>query len=464
MSNSKSSNHVALLALISLIPIFVFVIGNGWASILVPYVQLGGAPSIDSIVAYTAGIMFGLVSVILAWAVASERARLRHDKTSKYTWFAYLVFLFALSALGTMNWLFKVSEIPTFIKEAATSTSDSLKALDELAQKGITLAKTEALQQAHEEQENKLRGLVTQLKGELDAVRSQTAIDQEKLRIDIETLFDAFKSEVTNEMRAGCGEVAKGYIDEIKVKLGEDLNLPSGNCRDAKPDALVRSYEAAIKKAMDRRFGNPGAICEITPRVKDIANQIETIIKVPPTALGSGCPSSETVISDTEQSVEKYIASLPETAPEERGLVELGERSSKRLRDQIDAVNEIYLDAEKQHKEIAAPVLKKAWTEYRLVYSDLSSAVDASKLSALPENIDDQRIDKIGDVANTIEILISRYDHLSTYPIVLAGILFDMILIAFFLRVESSRPVKAQPIIGIKIDEILEKERRAGRG
>ena len=89
MSNSKSSNHVALLALISLIPIFVFVIGNGWASILVPYVQLGGAPSLDSIAAYTAGIMFGLVSVILAWAVASERARLRHDKTSKYTWFFF---------------------------------------------------------------------------------------------------------------------------------------------------------------------------------------------------------------------------------------------------------------------------------------------------------------------------------------------------------------------------------------
>jgi hypothetical protein len=93
MANLNSSNKVALLALFSLLPIFIFVIGNGWASILAPMLNVSELPAVDRVVAYVAGFLFGFVAVILAWGVASERARLRYENTARYAWLAYLMVL-----------------------------------------------------------------------------------------------------------------------------------------------------------------------------------------------------------------------------------------------------------------------------------------------------------------------------------------------------------------------------------
>lgn len=435
MANSSSSNKVALLALLSLLPIFVFVIGNGWASILAPVLQVSQVPALDRILAYVAGFLFGLVAVILAWGVASERARLRHENTARYAWLAYFVVLVALSALGTMNWLFKVSETPTFIKETIVETERHLANLQMVTQNGIVLTRTNTLKQEQEDQKNRLTGLVTRLKGELDASRSQEVARLSKAKAEIIALTDAFEAELRNPLKAGCGEVAQGYLAQIREKLPE-LRLPSGNCRDADPDIVVKTYREAIQKAIDLRFGAGGSECEISQPVKDIASQIESIIKVPPVALGSGCPAMELIIGETNKAVANYVDSLPDFDPDEKALVELRDSATQRLATQIQALNAIYRDVDSLQKAIAGPALKEAWSEYRAVYQDLGQMVDPALLSALPSDIEDQRIDKIGNVANTIEILASRYDHVSTYPIILAGILFDMILIAFFYRLE----------------------------
>lgn len=459
MSSSKSSNHIALLALLSLIPIFIYVIGHGWSSILAPYVQLGEGPLLDKIAVFIASSVLGLVAVILAWAVASERARLRQEKTSPYTWIAYLVFLFALSALGTMNWLFKVSASAEFITETAKDTEKRLSELDSLA-RDIPFPLTDAQLQKKDEQKIQLTALITKLEGELDAVVREATDGQEQGRNRIVALMDAFEAEITNELRAGCGEVAQGYINDIKQQLGADLNLPSGNCNDAKPDVVVRTYRAAIEKALERRYGNTGAACMDSQQVKDIAGQIEQIIQVPPTPLGEGCPSREAVLGDTERVVKEYIAGLPDIAPEEVGLKSLRDESRKTLGAQTELVKGIYTNAENLRKENALPVLQDAWSAYRKVYMDIKTSVDAGKLAELPASIDNPNIEKIGAIANTIEILAKRYDHFSTYPIVLAGILFDLILIAFFSRVEASRSVKRPPPNEELIDKILgERER-----
>lgn len=461
MSSSKSSNHIALLALLSLIPIFVYVIGHGWSSILAPYVELGEGPLLDKIAVFIASSVLGLVAVILAWAVASERARLRQEKTSPYAWIAYLVFLFALSALGTMNWLFKVSASAEFISETAKDTEDRLSKLDSLA-RGISFPLTDAQRQMNDEQKIQLTALITKLKGELDAVVREAADGQQQERNRIVTLMDAFEAEITNELRAGCGEVAKGHINDIKEQLGADLNLPSGSCNDAKPDVVVRTYRAAIEKALERRYGNTGVACMDSQQVKDIAGQIEQIIQVPPTALGEGCPSREAVLGDTERVVKEYLKELPDFAPEEVGLISIRDESRKTLGAQAELVKGIYTNAENLKKENALPVLQDAWSAYRKVYMYLKPLVDASKLAELKlePSIDNPNIEKIGAIANTIEILVDRYNHFSTYPILLAGILFDLILIAFFSRVEASRSVKRPPPNEELIDKILgERER-----
>lgn len=433
--STSSSNKVALLALLSLIPIFVFVVGNGWASILAPVMQVSEIPVVDRVLGYVAGFVFALVSVVLAWAVASERARLQYEKTARHAWLAYMGVLIALSALGTMNWLFKVSEAPTFIRESIEKTNGHLADLKSLAQDGIVLTRTESLKVQQEELKNRLSGLVTRLKGELDASRSQELARQDKARAEVVALTDAFEAELRNPLKAGCGEVAQGYLKQIQEKLPE-LRLPSGNCRDADPELVVKTYRAAIQKSMDLRFSGAGSDCSISQPVKDLAAQIEAIIKVPPAALVSGCPAMSLVISDTEKAVGNYLALLPEFDPQEKALVELRDLAVQRLSVRIDELDAIYRDEDSPQKATASPALKEAWLEYRAVYQDLSRVLDASQLAALPENIENQQIDKIGNIANTLEILMLRYDHLSTYPIVLAGILFDMILIAFFYRIE----------------------------
>ena len=451
MSSNNPSDKVALLALISLIPIFIFVIGNGWETILAPYVQLGSAPFLDVIAAYLAGILFAVVAVILAWAVASERVRLRQDSTSKYSWIAYLGLLFVLSGLGTMNWLFKVSESSAFIAETAVKTEDSLTALNQLAL-GIVLPGTSTQFQRNEETKSKLDGLITQLNGASEAVVAQFKSDQVKAQGDLAaarkhtlTLLEGFETEVNNPLKPGCGEVAQNYIDQIKAMLGTDLNLPSGNCKEAKPEVLIQTYKEEILKAMDRHFGNldgvnVSAVCVNAPKVKEIAAQIFAIIGSPLKAQGGDCPANgESIFSDTKGVVDHYIGALPQTASEDSSLKAKIVDISQRLEVQMQLMKDMYGSAQMPSKDEAAKALKNAWTEYRTAYKDLSGKVDASKLAALPKSIDEQRIDKIGAIANTIEILISRYDRFSTYPIVLGGILFDMILIAFFLRVEATR-------------------------
>jgi hypothetical protein len=456
MSGANSSNKVALLALFSLIPIFVFVIGNGWATILAPVLHFTEVQAFDRILSYVTGFLFGLVAVVLAWAVASERARLQYERTARFAWIAYLGVLIALSALGTMNWLFKVSETPTFIKESIFITEERLTALQQVAQNGIVLTRTEALKQEQEELKNKLTGLAMRLKGELDASRRQELARQAKAKAEIIALTDAFEAELRNPLKAGCGEVAQGYLKQIQEKLPE-LRLPSGSCRDAASDVVVKTYSEAIQKGMDLHFGDAGSECVISQPVKDIAAQIEAIIKVPPAALDSGCPAMETVISDTEKAVAKYVDSLPTFDPEEKALVELRDRATQRLGKQVEVLNAVYLNGNSLTKDFAGPVLKEAWSEYRAVRQDLSVAVDASLLAALPENIDDQRIDKIGNIANTLEILISRYDRVSTYPIILAGILFDVILIAFFFRIEVMKGDRRKAVNGhqARLNQIL---------
>ena len=78
MAGTGSSNKVALLALFSLIPIFVFVIGNGWATILAPVLHVTEVPTFDRILSYVAGFLFGLVAVVLAWAVAGTAGDHEH--------------------------------------------------------------------------------------------------------------------------------------------------------------------------------------------------------------------------------------------------------------------------------------------------------------------------------------------------------------------------------------------------
>jgi hypothetical protein len=441
---TNSSNKIALLALISLIPVFLFVITNGWASIIAPFVHISDSRVLNDIAAYSAGFLISVVAAILAWAVASERARLKYEDSARFTWIAYLGVLIAISALGTMNWLFKVSETATFIKEVAVTTELKLTELEQTVNGGIRLPQTELLKANHDRERRDLQTNLEQLKGDLAATKSNAELSLNNFKKQILQLFESFEAEVKNPLKAGCGEVARGYLTEIQQRL-PDLRLPSGDCSKADAEVVVRTYRDAIDKALANWANAQTLNCEMPETWRNSVRKIHAITNAAPPLAGNECTSVETALRSIERSTETYIANMPEYAPGENGLAELKQASSLLIATQVSKVRDLYMDAEKLNKTIASPILKEAWSEYGITYKKLVGAIDDTALAKLPESIDDQRIDKIGNVTNTLEILASRYNHLSTYLIILAGILFDVILISFFYRVEISRNRKRQP-------------------
>ena len=438
-----SSNSVAVLALLSLIPVFVFVISNGWQSILSPFVQLSDIPAVNLAATWAAAIVIALVAVVLAWGVASEHARLRTDKSARFTWVAYFALLIVLSALGTMNWLFKVIGAPTFLKEATEETKSKLTGLDQLALNGIKLLKTDQLKIKQEEEKRDLQTQREQLENYLSGAKLKASAEPEKFKKQVLDLFDDFESEVRNPLKEGCGEVARGYLQDIQAKL-PDLRLPSGDCRKADPDVMLKAYRAAVDKALDSWTSSHVVPCNLPEAWNADVAKIGSITGVEIPTGGSSCAEVDATLRSVERSIETFISDMPQFAPGDEDLAQLRQGSSDSLRDQISKVNALYLDASKLTRDTASPILKAAWSEYSSVYTKLQTAVDPAELDKLPPSIDDERIDKIGHIGNTIEILSSRYNRFSTYPIVLAAILFDLILVTFFFRVEVSRSQKRQ--------------------
>jgi hypothetical protein len=441
--NANSSNSVAVLALLTLIPLFIFVISNGWQSILAPFINLSENNIINLAATWTAAVAIAIVSVVLAWGVASERARLRNEKTARFTWLAYLGVLIVLSALGTMNWLFKVLEAPTFLKEATEETQVKLTALEQLALNGIKLVKTDELRTRQEEQRRNLQMNREQLESYFESAKLKASAGPERFKKEIISLFDGFESEVRNPLKEGCGEVARGYLQEILTKL-PDLRLPSGDCSKADPDVMIKAYRAAVDKALVNWANSNEVPCDVSGAWDTDILKVEAITGVDIPTGGTSCSEVERTLRSIERSIETYISDMPPFAPGDEALAQLRQSSAEALRSQIDKVKALYLDASKMERDTASPILKTAWSEYSTVYTKLQTAVDPTEIAKLPPSIDDARIDKIGHVGNTIEILSSRYNHISTYPIVLAAILFDIILVAFFFRVEISRTQKRQ--------------------
>jgi len=439
--SANSSNSVAVLALLALIPIFLVVISIGWHDILEPVISPSENPSIN-LAAWAAAIAIAIVAVVLAWGVASEHARLRTDKTARFTWLAYLFVLIVISALGTMNLMFMKFQVPTFLKEAAETTLAKLTELDQLALNDIKLLKSDELHAKQEEQERNLEIQRQQFANYLESAKQEASDRSESFKNQIISLFESFDAEVRNPLKAGCGEVAIGYLEKIQAKL-PDLRLPSGDCSESNPDVMIKAYRAAIDKALANWANSNDVPCDV-PEAWDVdISRVEAITGVDIPSGGNSCSELERTLRTVERSIETYISRMPLLAPGDEDLAQLKNDSLDALRDQITKVKALYLNTNLERDD-ASPVLKAAWSEYSTVYTKLATVIGPAEMAKLPPSIDDDRVDKVGSIGNTIEILLSRYDHLATYPIILAAVFFDMILVAFFFRVETSRSRKRQ--------------------
>ena len=97
-----------------------------------------------------------------------------------------------------------------------------------------------------------------------------------------------------------------------------------------------------------------------------------------------------------------------------------------------------YKDINKISKDTTGPILKASWSKYAELRDHARDFMDPAVLDNLPDNIDDDTIDHLGQITHTIDILIQRWDKIQTYFIVFFGLVFDIILVAFFARTISS--------------------------
>lgn len=85
-------------------------------------------------------------------------------------------------------------------------------------------------------------------------------------------------------------------------------------------------------------------------------------------------------------------------------------------------------------KTESLPKLRGAWDKYKELY-DLVKAqniqIDNIKF---PATIADPKIDYLGEITRTLELMAERSDKPITYAILIFGLIIDLILISFYSR------------------------------
>ncbi|MEI7532497.1 MAG: hypothetical protein WCK52_11270 [Betaproteobacteria bacterium] len=353
-SSHNSANSAAFVALLCLIPIFLFVITSGWSEILAPVTEgLSPVKALNLFVKFLIAFFIALIGVALGKAIAAEQIRIKdesradsHEKPEhRFTWVAYFLLLFSISSLGTMTFLFQSAEGQTVFSSALNKT------------------------------ETELNGLKTKLSTFL----STPEFSQKKARVD--DLRISFEGEFKNPLNCGFGPVAIQRFTELQKEL-PSLRKLSGNTTPAKMSG--------------------GNNCEkIDEVIEQYRNNIETSLE------NSMDPQARSILTKKKELVEKIDAQIEKIEPVKNNPTSIA-------------------------KAKVVPLLQESWGLYSSTVASAETLI--GKEMGLPKDITDERMITVGQITNTIPMLISRWNKIDTYFIIVSAILFDILLIVFFKR------------------------------
>lgn len=204
---NRSANNAAFIALLCLIPIFLVIITSGWSGILSSVMEgLTPVHALNTFLRFLFAFFIAVAGLFLGKVIAAEQIRVKDEKRvnpnepidNRYSWVAYLVLLFSISALGTMTFLFQSSANSTVYAPALIQTETNL----------ITL------------------------KDKLPSFLSPAEFSEKSRKVEV--LRKQFLDEFTNPSNCGFGPEAVKRFNDLNKELGNRLIKYSGtpNCKD----------------------------------------------------------------------------------------------------------------------------------------------------------------------------------------------------------------------------------------
>jgi hypothetical protein len=431
------SNKAAAAALFALIPIFITVVTIGWRQILDSLIVIPEAGDFETYVKLLVALIIALIGVILARGVATERRRIKKkiDTGVHGTWIAYFFVLVMISALGTINTFFMWSESKAVLTEMIDRTEHYLRVLKSTVISNISTPLYDGDVKIFTENRSKVDASFQELKGDFYDLKMQRKAAVDKQADDADVSFNNFIREATNPQRKGFGPEARRLFGELQTKL--PIQSLSGSMSGFN-EAMVSAYAQAFKDAKRTAFNIDTTICALTDRARQELKKLQDSVPSIESFETVSCGRIDEKIKDIQTRIELEFARQPRISESEKTKIDFRSDVGIQVGDQIAKLDENKNSPTQLNKARSGPILKTAWSKYAELRDRSQSFLAAAVIDTLPTSINDEKIDKLGVITNTIEILIQRWDRFQTYFIVFVGLVFDIILIAFFSRHVSS--------------------------
>jgi hypothetical protein len=370
-----SLGNTTRIVLVTFKFIFMAVLGVGWFRLLLPTVgdwltSLSWVSIISAILA--GGLAF--FAPFLARMIGALRSVAGLQKAS-FSWVVYFIPLFAISALGTLNTMFYFGESRIILLETVDQAHD---ALEKLASRSKTVLVTPAF----------------------------TAKQDQAYGL-LQSVFD----EINNPNNCGEGPVARANMAQLQ-KLLPDFKALSAGARDCSKSAEIsKLYKNQVDKLLaatsEYQTEKVAQTRVLSEKINNTVTQQQALLQKAKSGLDISALTGGT-----------------SNAADRRSASTAGEKTTAAPNDNKSLGGRAAIEAS----------IESAATAMRSLKADLSAFKGPTSVADLPDTKELQTIRGLGSLSQVIPSLLARLDRASTYYYILAAVLMDLILIAFYTR------------------------------
>jgi hypothetical protein len=434
---NQTSNSAAAVALIGLIPIFLFIITYGWQKIF----EGLGVFNDFTFAQYAIALLIALTGVVFARMVAAERLRVKYSENahSPAVWIAYFILLFLVSALGSMNTLYFKLESRSALQDAFRSTYENFSRLNQAISNDIVTSEYDRAKNELDTQKTTYRKSFAEflVQAEKDKTKQLEKFDDFKRKAI--SAWEQFESEMRNPARPGFGREAKRRFDELQAAV-PDMRERAGSfdaSTASKMSDLLAQYKQNFENALNRRGEEISKSCTFSPetisKLNILRDKIPEIRPLPEATLK--CSEVDNKIAQWTSDFDNALNRMTvQQSQAEMIRVAFKQNSSDEILKLMNDNANMSLDQNKITLENGRPFLEGQWRTYEKLFLEYRNLHPNPAVIKISNQIVIPEIRFIGQIGNVFELFLRRWDHLSTYLILLMAVSFDLILITFYSR------------------------------
>jgi len=434
----SKSDKAAFAALFGLVPIFIVIVTIGWKNILTNVIVIPDNSNLQITIQYTIAFFVSVVGLLLARGVAAERRKIKKgiELGPTTTWISYFFVLIIISALGTITTLFKVSEEKTIIKEFIKIAEHNIREFRTSVINDIKTPEYDLSIRSIKEDRKSVDDVFLKISSDLTDLYDQRKVDLENQSSDAQAAYNDFIREARNPQRPGFGPVARQNFEKLQKLIPIE---PLSGGMNALKDKVIEEYDEKFKYAREKKFDVNKASCILKDGTISKLTELEQKVSSITHFVELQCGQISVKLTDIKKRIEdEFKRREPRLNDDEKSKLDFKNGLIDQFDKELQKLDENYNDINKISKETSGSILKTAWSKYSELRDQAINFVDPSVLERIPEKIDDNTIDNLGEITHTIDILRQRWDRFNTYFIVFFGIILDVVLIAFFARTISS--------------------------